>query len=178
MSILQDEDSAELKWLQAREIARKVILHFEGERLDSYVLSGERWATIGVGVAIPLSQHPRKITKEQSEKMFNDALARKEKQLKQEIPKKILDTFNANALAGLLSWRYNVKDSLWLSSTCRTRLVLARGHINEFLHWHEKWIYAEKRDKPLAGLVRRRKVEHDLMVGKGLEDIKKVNWYQ
>ncbi|MBX9686370.1 MAG: hypothetical protein K2X27_06680 [Candidatus Obscuribacterales bacterium] len=164
------------KWTGARRIGKDVCKHFEGCHLVSYILKGETWATIGWGTAIPLSQHPRKITQAEADQMFDTAFARKEACLRKEIPAAVLDKLSASALGALLSFRYNMKDQVWLSPKCNTRLSLAQGNMTGFWIWHSKWVNGEA--GPLAGLKRRRKVEKDLASGVTLESIKKANWYQ
>lgn len=165
----------EATWIEARKIATEVIQHFEGCHLTSYVLKGETWATIGWGEAIPLSQHPKTITQKEADERFQKVLQRKELALRSEIPPTVLDKLTASQLAGLLCWRYNVKDSVWLNPKCNTRLALKMGNMRQFLMWHSKWINGEA--GPLNGLKRRRHVERDLIEGKSLAEIKKAGWY-
>lgn len=159
----------------ARDIAKVLVRHFEGEKLTSYVLKGETWATISVGVAIPLKQHPKTITQAESDKMFDAAMKRKEAQLRQEIPAAVLDKLTVGQLACVLSFRYNVKDSAWLNANCMTRKNLVAGDFNKFLAMHALWVNGEA--GPLPGLKRRRRVEREIGQGKPLADIKAANWY-
>lgn len=162
-------------WTEARKIATEVIQHFEGCHLTSYILKGETWATIGWGEAIPLAKHPLTITQAEANSRFQAVLKRKEEALRKEIPASVLDKLTASQLAGLLSWRYNVKDSAWLNPKCNTRLALKLGNMRQFVMWHAKWINGEA--GPLNGLKRRRHVERDLIEGKSLDEIKKANWH-
>lgn len=164
------------KWIQARAIAKEVITHFEGRHLNSYVVKGETWATIGIGCAIPMAQHPKKITDAECDRMFANMLARKEAQLRKEIPSAVLDSLTVGELACALIFRYNTKDSAWLDPNCRTRKYLVAGQFAKFLTMHSLWINGEA--GPLGGLKRRRRVERELAQGKPLADIKKANWYQ
>lgn len=166
----------EKRWVEARKIAKPLIQHFESCRLKSYVIKGETWATVGWGNAIPMAQHPLTITRAEADRRFEVALAAKEKQLRKEIPEAVLDKLTVLQLAALLSFRYNMKDSNWLSPLCNTRKSLVAGNWKQFLIWHAKWINGES--GVMAGLKRRRKVERDLMDGKTLDEIKKANWYQ
>lgn len=161
---------------EARAIAKSVVRHFEGEKLTSYVLKGESWATISVGVAIPLKQHPKTITQAESDKLFDSAMKRKEAQLRAEIPAAVIDKLTAGQLACALSFRYNVKDSAWLSASCSTRKNLVDGNYERFLTMHALWVNGEA--GPLAGLKRRRRVEREIGQGKPLAEIKAANWYQ
>lgn len=165
----------EQRWVEARKIAKPVIQHFENLRLKSYVIPKETWATVGWGVAIPMSQHPRTITRAEADRMFDEAFARKEKQLRKEIPEAVLDKLTINQLAALLSFRYNMMDSNWLSPLCNTRKSLIAGNWRQFLLLHAKWINGNA--GPMPGLKRRRKVERDLLDNKSLESIKAANWY-
>lgn len=164
------------KWIQARAIAKEVITHFEGRHLTSYVVPGEKWATIGIGCAIPLAQHPKTITDDECDRLFNAMLAHKEDQLRKEIPAAVLDKLTVGQLVCVLVFRYNTKDSAWLDPHCRTRQYLVAGQFDKFLVMHALWVNGE--DGPMGGLKRRRRVEHELAQGKPLFDIKKANWYQ
>lgn len=164
------------KFEEARAIAKVIVRHFEGDKLTSYVLPGEGWATISVGVAIPIKQHPKTITQAESDKMYDAAFKRKEAQLRKEIPTTVLDKLTAGQLACVLSFRYNVKDSAWLSANCNTRKNLVDGNFEKFLAMHGLWVSGEA--GPLAGLKRRRRVEREIGQGKPLAEIKAANWYQ
>ncbi len=166
----------ETKWAEARKIAREVIQHFESCHLESYIFPLESWATIGWGCAISLKEHPRKITQAEADQMFEKILDGKIAALRKEIPAAVLDALSALALAGIISFRYNMKDSVWLNPHCNTRLALVKGDMRQFRIWMKKWINGEK--GPLPGLRRRRRVEDDLIGGKSLEAVKKENWYQ
>lgn len=161
---------------EARTIAKALVRHFEGDKLTSYVLKGESWATISVGVAIPLKQHPKTITQAESDKMFDAAMKRKEEQLRKEIPAAVLEKLTVGQLACALSFRYNVKDSAWLSADCSTRKNLVDGNYERFLAMHGLWVNGEA--VPLAGLKRRRRVEREIGQGKPLAEIKAANYYQ
>lgn len=164
------------RWIEAHNIASVVTKHFEGCHLTSYILPGETWATIGWGKAIPLSQHPKTITQAEADQLFQDTLSAKSQRLRHEIPAVVLAGLSAECLAALLSFRYNMKDQVWLNPKCNTRLALVRGDMKQFWIWHGKWINGEK--GPLPGLKRRRRVENELGNGKTLDQIKKANWYQ
>jgi GH24 family phage-related lysozyme (muramidase) len=165
------------KWIEARTIATVCVQHFEGCHLTSYVLPDENWATLGWGEAIPLSQHPKTITQAEADARFHKVLLRKEAALRKEIPAAVLDKLTARQLAGILSFRYNVKDSSWLDAKCNTRKALVRGDVANFWRRHGQWIRGNG-NKILGGLQRRRHVENDLGADKSLEDIEKANWYQ
>ncbi|MBX9568598.1 MAG: hypothetical protein K2X77_06860 [Candidatus Obscuribacterales bacterium] len=164
------------RWSEVRKIAAEVVKHFEGCHLTSYVLEDESWATLGWGEAIPLTQHPKTISQAEADSRFNKVLLRKETQLRNEIPAAVLDQLTVSQLAGLLSWRYNVKDSAWLDVRCNTRKALVRGNMRQFVMWHGKWVHGNG-GKKLNGLRRRRHIERDLVEGKTLSDIKKANWH-
>lgn len=164
------------KWDEAEKIALEVIKHFEGCHLTSYVLKGETWATVGWGCAIPLSKHPMTITQAQADQMLADTVARKMNCLRHEIPETVLNKLYVGELAGIISFRYNMKDQVWLAPACNTRLALVKGNMTAFWLWMQKWVNGEA--GPLPGLKRRRKVEKNLGSGVTLEQIKKANWYQ
>lgn len=169
---------SEEKWTAARIIAKQGVKHFEGCHLTSYILKGETWATLGWGEAIPLAQHPKTITQAEADARFEKVFARKEAQLRSEIPAAVLDKQTVGFLAGLLMFRYNVKDSTWLANKPgegNTRKALIAGDIAKFKRMHLTWVRGAS--GPLPGLQRRRKVEGDLMNGITLDTIKKANWY-
>lgn len=163
------------KWAEARTIAKEVITHFEGRHLKSYIVKGEKWATIGIGEAIPMSQHPKIISDVECDRRFAAVFARKETALRREIPAAVLDKLTVGQLVCVLVFRYNVKDASWLDPACRTRKYLVAGQFDKFLIMHALWINGEA--GPMNGLKRRRHVERDLGKGKALADIKKANWY-
>lgn len=115
------------------------------------------------------------ITQEQADELFLQALSKKSAALRKEIPAAVLNQLTANQLAAIISFRYNLKDSSWLSPSCRTRLALVNGKLDEFKWMHGKWINGEA--GPLPGLKRRRKVERILLDNGSLESIKAVNWF-
>lgn len=163
-------------WSLIKDIARQVIKHFEGCHLTSYVLKGESWATLGWGEAIPLTQHPKTITQAEADQRFEATLQRKENQLRSEIPPSVLAKMSALQIAGVLSFRYNVKDDVWLNAHCNTRKALVIGNLRQFVYWHAKWINGQA--GPLPGLKRRRRVERELLNNTPLEKIRAENWYQ
>jgi len=77
-----------------------LIHHFEGCHLESYVIPGESWATIGWGHAIPLVQHPRTITLAQADAFFAEDLAKRETRLAQLVHV----TLNQNQIDAALSF--------------------------------------------------------------------------
>ena len=161
----------------AIKIATEVIQHFEGCHLTSYVLKDETWATIGWGKAIPLAQHPKTITQAEADRLLVETVNSKNEQLKKEIPAAVLDKLSDLQYAGVLSFRYNMKDSEWLKPGSNTRKALISGNFQHFISWHGKWINGNG-GKPLGGLRRRRHVERDLMENKTLTYIKNANWYR
>jgi len=164
------------RWRIARLIATPVIKHFESCHLKSYIFKKETWATIGWGKAIPLSQHPKTITQAEADRLFEETLLVKQRALQKEIPAAVLDKLSVGQLAGILSFRYNVKDSTWLDPRSNTRKELVKGNIKGFIAWHAKWINGEA--GPLNGLKRRRRVERELLNGANLQAITAANWYQ
>lgn len=168
--------------LIARKTATEVIKNFEGCRLKSYVLKladgrYENWATIGWGKAIPLSEHPKTITQAEADALLESTVNAKEAALRKEIPAAVLDALTDGEYAGVLSFRYNVKDSSWLSAQCNTRKALVAGDIAKFKRMHLTWNKGS--GVVLAGLKRRRRVENEIMV-KGCEHlavIRKAKWY-
>jgi GH24 family phage-related lysozyme (muramidase) len=164
------------KFALARQIGQEACKHFEARHLESYVLNGEKWATIGWGEAIPLIQHPKKITQKQADARFQAVWMRKEAALRAEIPAAVLEKLTIGQLAGIMCFRYNMKDSAWLNKTCNTRKFLVMGDIPKFIAMHSRWINGEA--GPLQGLKRRRHVERDLMQGKPLTQIVAAGWYE
>lgn len=161
--------------MEARQIGSEITKHFESCHLTSYILKGEKWATIGWGKAIPLHDHPKTITQAEADALFEQTFAHKEECLRHEVPAAVLDKLSAGERAALLSFRYNMKDGVWLHPKCNTRLALVRGDMKQFWMWHGKWINGEA--GPLNGLRRRRRVENEIGHGKPLAEIKKANWH-
>lgn len=165
------------KFAAARPIATEGIKQFEGCHLTSYVFPGESWATIGWGKAIPLSQHPKKITQQEADRLFDETLRGKESALRHEIPQAVLEKLTVGGLAGILMFRYNVKDSAWLDVKCNTRKVLVAGDIKNFWKHHRLWVHGEG-GKVLGGLKRRRRVENEIGNDIPISAIKEASWYR
>lgn len=138
----------------------RMIKHFEGCFLESYVLAADKGeqATIGWGEAIPLSKHPMKITQEEADRRLMNLLALKSAWLNKIIPESASSKLTNSQKAALLSFAYNIKVTRFIGS--RSYELLRAGKIKE----------ASVRLKlynngGLSGLVRRRNCEYYLLNG-------------
>lgn len=150
-----------------------LIEHFEGRHLTSYVLKGETWATIGVGTAIPLEQHPLTITNEEANRRFYRALDLRIAAIPFEIGSAVFNSLTDSQKISYLSFRYNAKPSAWKPSN--TRKLLAAGNLKGYRDMALRWVNGEAGRLP--GLVRRRKCETFLWDGGTVEQLKAKNFF-
>jgi len=158
---------------QEVKIAAEIAGHFEGCHLKSYIVPGEEHlqATIGRGIAIPLSKHPMTITQAQADQWFMDGLMSRWHALKEVELKPIWDKLTVYQKAAVLSFRYNCVTSKWLASD--SRKLLNAGNLKGYADMVDEW-----NNHGLAGLVRRRAVERHVFERGSLDEVKRLNWYQ
>lgn len=161
----------------AQRLARPLVASFEGCHLVSYVFPNEHWATVGFGRAIPLAHHPLTITQEQADQNLLEDLARKDAQLCKEIPGAVLLSLTDDQYAAILSFRFNVKDSAWLSPNCNTRKALVAGNLTLFRAKLKQWNKGEG-SKVLGGLQRRRKCERFVLAGGKMSELPGLHYFQ
>lgn len=151
-----------------------LIKHFEGCSLKSYILPKESWATIGWGIAIPLKDHPKTITQDQADKLFDGVLDAKAKELNKLIKPEILSKLTQNQYDATLSFYYNSKPYLFKGSTFLK--YLNDGRFAEASKQLPRWVYGEGKQK-LPGLVRRRLCEKFIFDGGTIDQLKSHNWF-
>lgn len=161
--------------MTGRQIAEEICKHFESCHLESYIFPGEEnlQATIGWGTAIPLSQHPKKITQAEADRLLKDGLDRRDIELKKQLGETIYNMLTPGQHGATLSFKYNCKaykfnNSTFLSQLKTKRFQLAGQEL-------KKWVYGSGRKLP--GLIRRRRVEEYVYFGASIEDVKKKNWF-
>lgn len=148
--------------------------HFEGCHLTSYVLPGEKWATVGWGNAIPIEQHPLTITQSEADKRLRDALNVRIQKIPSEIGTAVWNKLTHGQKVSYLMFRYNCKDGAWLSS--KTRKALMMGDLKLYRNMARTWCH-DDRGMRLAGLFRRRECECFLWDGGTIEQLKARNWF-
>jgi GH24 family phage-related lysozyme (muramidase) len=159
----------------AIKLALELIKHFEGCRLQAYVLQGENWATIGWGHALPLQERHTIWTQEQANRQLLLDLNNRNDDLKLELGAEY-DKLTAGQLAGSLSFKYNVKPDLWRRSTFLA--LLKKGKPLEARYELKRWVHGED-GKELAGLIARRSAELFVFDGGSISDLSKVHkWFQ
>lgn len=168
-------------WADAVAVATALEQHFEGCHLTSYRLQVspgvyEGWATIGWGRAIPLAKHPMTITQAQADLYLKEDTQHKLDRLKAEIPIEVLAKLSPDALGAIISFRYNVLDSTWLSPRCMTRQLLKQGKIYDFADHLKQWNKGEG-NHVMPGLQRRRKCERFLLKGHTLAELKRQDFF-
>lgn len=160
--------------MNAREIAEALIKHFEGCRLDSYVLKNETWATIGWGHAIPLSEHPKRITQAEADGLMALDIDVRVADLQTQLGMEIYNKLNANQLGATLSFKYNCRPSSFATSTFLK--LMKEGKFELAGAELKRWTRGS--GVILKGLVRRRKCEEFVFEGHSIADLKKRNWFQ
>lgn len=164
----------------ALPIVMPLIRHFEASDIchcDSYIVPGEEHlqATVGWGTAIPLSQHPCKITKLIADRWLERDILSRYTSLCNHVPESVIAKMSLGQRAAFLSWAYNGKG--WYE--CDSFKKLCKGDIQGWLDGAMLWVHGEH-GVPLAGLVRRRAAERHLgMRGEieRLESVHDLHWY-
>ena len=138
----------------AKQIAIKLIKECEGCELTAYKCSAGIW-TIGYG-HIEGVKEGMQITQEQAEEYFNSDIM----DYLSPVQKEVGNICNANQIAALTSFAFNLGNAALKSSTL---LKVIKKNPKDFIGIRSeflKWIYAKK--KPLKGLKKRRGKEADL----------------
>jgi len=138
----------------AKQIAIKLIKECEGCKLNAYKDSVGIW-TIGYG-HIQGVKEGMKITQEQAEEYFKSDIM----DYLLPVQKEVGNICNANQIAALTSFAFNLGNAALKSSTL---LKVIKKNPKDFIGIRSeflKWIYAKK--KPLKGLKTRRGKEADL----------------
>ena len=154
------------------KLAREVIQEFEKCHLTSYVVPRESWATIGWGTAIPMKDHPKKITQDEADHLLENGIASRQKMILTRVPAVVLGKMTPFDKAHLLSWAYNTKG--W--ETMGAFLKLCAGDLNEFRRRSLLYVHGEG-NVIMAGLVRRRACEYHMARRSSLAEVKKLDWY-
>lgn len=161
-------------WLSPETL--KLIKHFEGCRLNSYIVPGEEklQATIGWGQAIPLSKHPMKITQKEADDMLLNTVNAKISAVRLLIVDSVEAKLTPLQKTAIVSFYYNTKPGSFKSSTFLR--LLNSGDISGASKQLSRWVRGEG-NKILPGLVRRRKCEQFLMDGGSFSDLEKKRFF-
>ncbi|MDX2107099.1 MAG: lysozyme [Candidatus Melainabacteria bacterium] len=160
--------------MTARQIAEELIKHFEGCKLNSYVLKNETWATIGWGHAIPMKEHPKKITQAEADALLNSDINVREVDLKKQLGATMYSKLSDNQLGATLSFKYNCRPSSFAKSTFLK--FMKSGKFVEAGNELPKWTKGS--GVVLPGLVRRRKCEKFIFEGRTIAALKAKKWFQ
>jgi len=161
-------------WLSPETL--KLIKHFEGCRLKSYIVPGEEklQATIGWGQAIPLSQHPKTITQKEADDLLLKTVTAKIAAVKLTIVDSVEAKLTPMQKTAIVSFYYNTKPASFKSSTFLR--LLNSGDLPGASKQLPRWVRGEG-NKILPGLVRRRKCEKFLMDGGSFQDLEKLRFF-
>ena len=139
-----------------KKLVAKLIKEFEGCKLNAYKCPAGVW-TIGIGHTTGVSEGDV-ITLSQADQFLDediDVVMRGVRSL-------IKVDLNGNQLAALISFAFNLGVYALSKSTLLRKLNAGdfTGAADEF----GRWVYGFGSNKPLPGLIKRRKVERDLFL--------------
>ena len=149
--------------MKASDFCFEMIKIFEGIQTWPYVCSGGV-RTIGYGHAItPGDRYSVPIREFEAESLLFDDVSKKQKLLTSILDQSIVKAMHQYQWDALISFTYNVKESLVRKSTL-IRLVNENKQIDATQEFH-KWIFAGMPKTVLPGLVLRREIESRLYAG-------------
>ncbi len=129
----------------------ELIKRFEGCRLESYLDLRGRW-TVGYGHSGPDVMPGLVISQLQAEDLLKADLLRFELY----VQLLVKPNLNANQMAALTSFAYNVGDGYFATSTLLKLVNMKEDPSEEFLRWDKV------NGRPVEGLLTRRRAERDL----------------
>jgi len=138
----------------AKQIAMKAIKVFEGCRLEAYKCSAGVW-TIGYG-HIQGVKEGMKITQEQAETYFESDIM----QYLSPVQKEVGQICNANQIAALTSFAFNLGNAALKGSTLLSTIKKTPNNFTAIRKEFMRWVYAD--GKVIDGLKKRRVKEADL----------------
>lgn len=138
----------------AKQIAIKIIKEFEGCRLKAYKCSAGVW-TIGYGHTEGVKE-AMEITQEQAETYFESDIM----DYLSPVQKEVGNICNANQIAALTSFAFNVGNAALKKSTLLKVIKINPQNFTEIRKQFMLWVYANK--KFVKGLETRRENEADL----------------
>lgn len=149
--------------MNASDFCFEMLKIFEGIQTWPYVCSGGV-RTIGYGHAItPGDRYSVPIREFEAESLLFDDVSKKQKLLTSILDQSIVKAMHQYQWDALISFTYNVKESLVRRSTL-IRLVNENQQIAATQEFH-KWIYAGIPKTVMPGLVLRREIESRLYAG-------------
>lgn len=165
--------------MNSREIAKILIIHFEGRHLKPYKDSAGKW-TIGIGHLIDMvhERHlldPAGITDEECERLFSIDFDEAVSIMKKYLPVQLTD----NQKGALVCLIFNLGEGNFSGSSIKKR-ILAKdfaGAGRAFDLWCKETIPGTKKLRVSPGLVRRRKAERYIFEGNAIDDLRKRNFF-
>jgi len=143
------------KFNNSKQIAMKAIKVFEGCRLKAYKCSAGVW-TIGYGHTAGVKEG-MVITQEQAETYFENDIM----EFLSPVQKEVGNICNANQIAALTSFAFNVGKANFKKSTLLKVIKKNANNFPEIEKQFMRWVFAGSKI-PLAGLKNRRIAEFNL----------------
>lgn len=139
-----------------KKLVAKLIKEFEGCKLNAYKCPAGVW-TIGAGHTTGVSEGDI-ITQDQADQFLNEDIDISIRGVKSLVTVDVTD----NQLTALISFTFNLGVYALSKSTLLRKLNSGdyKGAADEF----GRWVYGFGSNKPLPGLIKRRKVEKDLFL--------------